>query len=265
MTILDDIIAYKKLEVAETKMAASFGALQEIIRDQAAPRRFERSLRRRMADGIALIAEIKKASPSKGLIRADFDPKALALAYFDGGAACLSVLTDKPSFQGSREHLRMARGATTLPILRKDFMIDPYQIVEARALGADCILLIVACLSDAQLSELAAAADELDLDILIETHDEFEIDRALKCGSGMIGINNRNLKTFATDLATTERLAGRIPKDRLIVAESGINAYPDIARLRAAGASAFLVGESLMRQPDIRLATANLLKGPSNT
>lgn len=264
MTILDDIIAYKKSEVAEAKSGASLSVLQEVIRDQAAPRGFERSLRRRMSDGIALIAEIKKASPSKGLIRADFDPHALALAYAEGGATCLSVLTDNPSFQGSRDDLRVARGATSLPIIRKDFMIDPYQIVEARAWGADCILLIVACLSDAQLGELAAAADELGLDILIETHDEREIDRALAIKPGMIGINNRDLRTFTTDLGTTERLAGRIPRDRLIVAESGINAFADITRLRAAGAGAFLVGESLMRQHDVRQAAENLLNGPAN-
>ena len=264
MTILDDIIAYKKLEVAEAKKAAPVGALLETARTLSAPRGFEQSLRRRRSEGIALIAEIKKASPSKGLIRADFDPHALALAYSDGGATCLSVLTDGPSFKGSREDLRMARGAASLPIIRKDFMIDPYQIVEARAWGADCILLIVACLSDAQMHELAAAADELGLDILIETHDEIEIDRALEVGSGMVGINNRNLKTFATDLATTERLAPRVPKDRLLIAESGINTSRDITRLQATGAGAFLVGESLMRQPDVRQATATLLNGAPN-
>lgn len=264
MTILDDIIAYKRVEVARAKADKAIGALEILAKETAPPRGFEQALRRKGANGIALIAEIKKASPSKGLIRADFDPPSLARAYAEGGAACLSVLTDGPSFQGSPEHLRRAREAVALPIIRKDFMIDPYQVVEARAFGADCILLIMASLSDAQANELAAAARQYGLDILIETHDAAEIRRALTLGPGMIGVNNRDLKTFVTDLGATERLAAFVPKDRLLVSESGIDSPADLARLKSAGAGAFLVGESLMRQGDVAAATRDLLRPVQN-
>lgn len=259
MTILDDIIAYKRKEVAIAKANTPIGALEALAAETPAPRGFEQALRRKAADGFALIAEIKKASPSKGLIRRDFDPASLAHAYANGGATSLSVLTDTPSFQGSPEYLRMARNAVSLPIIRKDFMIDPYQVVEARAWSADCILLIMACLSAAQARELSEAAQRLGLDVLIETHDENEVERALSVGPGMIGVNNRDLRTFVTDLAATERLAGLIPKDRLLVSESGINSTADLVRLKAAGAGAFLVGESLMRHTDVEAATRALL------
>jgi indole-3-glycerol phosphate synthase len=259
MTILDDIIAYKRREVAAAKAAAPLSALEALARATPRPRGFEKALRRAATDGFALIAEIKKASPSKGVIRAEFDPPAHARAYAAGGAACLSVLTDAPSFQGSAEHLKAARAAVALPILRKDFMIDPYQVAESRAWGADCILLIMANLSDAQANELSAAASDFDLDVLIETHDEAEVGRALALKAKMIGVNNRNLKNFVTDLATTERLSMLIPKDRLLIAESGIHAHADLRRLAACGAGAYLVGESLMRAADIAAATRDLL------
>lgn len=264
MTILDDIIAYKRNEVALARSNTPLGSLETLAAQMQPPRGFENALRRKSAEGFALIAEIKKASPSKGLIRADFDPPSLARAYAKGGAACLSVLTDGPSFQGSPDHLKNARDAVALPIIRKDFMIDPYQVVEARALGADCILLIMANLSDVQARELSAAARQHGLDVLIEAHDEAEIDRALSVGPGMIGINNRNLKTFVTDLATTERLAGFVPHDRLLVSESGISSAADMTRLKAAGAGAFLVGESLMRQENVAEATRDLLRPARN-
>jgi indole-3-glycerol phosphate synthase len=259
MTILDRIIAYKRDEVAAARSTFPFADVEAAARSAPQPRGFERALRRVGAIGTALIAEIKKASPSKGLIRADFDAAAHARSYEAAGAACLSVLTDRPSFQGSPEDLKAARAAVALPILRKDFMIDPYQVAEARALGADCILIIMACLSDPQARELSDAARAFDLDVLVETHDASELDRALALGAVMIGVNNRDLRTFATDLATTERIATRLPKDRLLVAESGINTPRDIARLKAAGAGAFLVGESLMRAENIAAATRALL------
>lgn len=261
MTILDDIIAYKKDEVQRAKAAAPLSALESLIKTGGRPRGFVAAIEKRL-ERPALIAEIKKASPSKGLIRADFDPAALARAYESGGADCLSVLTDGPSFQGAPDHLRAARDAVALPLLRKDFMIDPYQAAEARAWGADCILLIMACLSDEAAREIRAAADAYGLDTLYETHDAHEIDRALKLSARLIGVNNRDLHSFRTDLATTERLAPLLPRDRLLVAESGIASPADVARLSAAGARAILVGESLMRADDVAAATRALLAAP---
>ena len=250
--VLERICADKRALVASRRRAVSLAELAARARNAQAPRGFGRCLAERAcADGVALICEIKKASPSKGLIRKDFDAASLALAYAKGGAACLSVLTDEPYFQGSDEHLHSARAAIELPVLRKDFLVDPYQVVESRALGADCVLLIMAALSDAQAAELEETAGTFAMDVLIEVHDEAELERALRLRSPLIGINNRDLRTLVVDLATTEHLAPRIPGDRVLVAESGISNSDDIARLRRAGATAFLVGESLMRQPDV--------------
>jgi len=261
MTILDDIITYKKQEVAAAKANAPHAALEALAKEAGPARQFRAALERKAATGYALIAEIKKASPSKGLIRKDFDPAAHAQSYEAGGAACLSVLTDRPSFQGSLENLRTARAASALPILRKDFMIDPYQVIEARAWGADCILLIMACLADAQATELSAAAQQLGMDVLVEIHDKQEMERAAKLKATLIGINNRNLKTFHTNLAATGALAPLAPDGALIISESGIATHADLVVLTGYGAKAFLVGETLMRQRNVEAATRELLGG----
>jgi indole-3-glycerol phosphate synthase len=257
--VLDRICAVKREHVVASKRRRSWADLEGSLPVEP-PRGFRRALEARRAEGgLALIAEIKKASPSKGLIRPDFDPPALARAYLAGGATCLSVLTDGPFFQGDDSYLEAARGAVPLPALRKDFTIDPYQVLEARALGADCILLIMACLDDALALELGALAAELGLDALIEVHDEPELDRALRLQPKLLGITNRNLQTLTVDTATTVRLAPRVPADCLLVAESGLESQADLVRMRQAGAGAFLVGESLMRQPDVTAATRRLL------
>lgn len=260
MNKLDEICATKREEVAARKAAVSRAALDAQAAAQTAPRGFEAMLRRRAADGYALIAEIKKASPSKGLIRSDFQPANHAAAYAAGGAACLSVLTDAPYFQGHEDYLVAARAACDLPVLRKDFMVDPWQCLEARSIGADAILIIVAALGDSQMAEIEAAAREHAMDVLVEVHDESELERAAQhLQSRLIGVNNRDLKTFTTSLANTERLAPLMPDGTLIVGESGINSHSDCQRLEAAGVRTFLVGESLMRADDIANATSALL------
>ena len=258
--ILEEIAAYKREDVAARKAARPQGAVDVAARTASAPRGFRAALERAHAPGrLALIAEIKKASPSKGLIRADFDPPALARAYEAGGAACLSVLTDAPSFQGADDFLTAARAATALPCLRKDFLVDPWQVAESRALGADAILVILSMVDDVLAGELIAEAARLGMDVLVETHDAAELDRAAALGAALIGVNNRNLRTFETDLAITERLAARAPAGALLVTESGIFTPADAARLERCGARAMLVGESLMRQPDVASATRSLL------
>ncbi|MEW4447913.1 indole-3-glycerol phosphate synthase TrpC [Qipengyuania sp. JC766] len=261
MNRLEEICAAKRELVAARKARATIEDLDRAALAATPPRGFADALAQKSADGFALIAEIKKASPSKGLIRPDFRPHQHAMDYADGGASCLSVLTDEPYFQGHDDYLIEARKSCALPVLRKDFMVDAWQIAESRALGADAVLLIVAALSDGELAEFEAAALERGMDVLVEVHDEAELERAARLKSRLIGINNRDLRSFETDLGTSERLAARAPEDAMLVGESGIASHADCERLSRSGIRCFLVGESLMRQDDVAQATRDLLNG----
>ena len=260
VNMLHKICEEKRRHIADRKLAEPLFTLENSAKAASDPRGFSTSLRRALASKTyGLIAEIKKASPSKGLIRPNFEPSFLALAYAAGGASCLSVLTDTPYFQGADEHLVVAREAVALPVIRKDFMLDPYQIIESRALGADCILLIMAALEDRQAAELAETAREWQMDVLVEVHDRDELERALRLPTDLIGINNRDLKSLVVDLAMTEKLAEFVPKDRILISESGFYTADDLSRMTAVGAHCFLIGESLMRQDDVEAATRSLL------
>jgi indole-3-glycerol phosphate synthase len=262
--ILQRIVAVKREEIAAARPQRSLADLNELAREQSAPRGFAAAMRAKVARGdAAVIAEIKKASPSKGVLREQFDPAAIAASYAKHGAACLSVLTDVQFFQGHADFLVAARAACALPVIRKDFIVDPYQVVEARAMGADCVLLIAACLGDGQMGELEAAAAEQGMDVLVEVHDGVELQRALRLRTPLLGINNRNLRSFEVTLDTTLGLMADVPSERLLVTESGILAQPDVARMRAAGVHAFLVGEAFMRAPDPGVALEALFGKPA--
>lgn len=258
--VLTRICDGKRIDIARAKATRPLSEVEHVAKAASKPRGFLAALEGAVnAGNYGLIAEIKKASPSAGLIRSDFDPPALARAYAQGGASCLSVLTDATDFQGEAAHLIAARAACALPVLRKDFMLDAYQVVEARAMGADCILVIMAALTDDEACELEGLAFDWGMDVLVEVHNREELERALKLKTRLIGINNRNLKTLKTDIATTEELAGFVPKDRRLVSESGLSSSADLARMQRAGVSCFLIGEALMRKPDVAAATAALL------